>query len=1036
MKLLEITLKGFGRLRNAHFSFHPEINIIFGPNEAGKSTLQQAIIALLYGFYDANRALNRERELHEQYRPWASSSVATTGHAFALPRESQIKISASKESLSAPARTLTLATTTDVAFAEIAPAPDQYSDVSPTATFPPAVAAVVGLPDDEAGADGSRTAPGREYNGSLKYSLDDGKTLLIHRDFGSEDVPAQLLDAVTGEDWMVRYRRGPALRGKVDFMEKQIGMSRQVFLATACVQQGALRLPAERDAGAVSDAILRLLDSAGADHSAEVAIEHLEKKLRELGSPDRSGQKALLPQARLQLEELRETHALRLATQRAIQDDIEKAEVLELELDELRATLATLEIESLRLQLTQIEDRLQRWQENERRCENLAGEIAALAPYQNFPVEDKEWFFQLWHDFAHYDKLNTMQIDEREAITEKLMELTEKSKTLQVPEETWTKSSLEDFLALHSRWETTFQAILNSENARYDTDEALKKAGLDDVERAAFAALDSSQIEEYRTLETEVKEVEAEVKTAREKYNRFQVDTQRRRRIAGLMAFVALIALTTGFLNTMLGDSNDASAWDNTMLALSLLGMALFIVLNIRWIAHSRELGAHLLEVEDRYMEQRPQLHEVLTRYRVSSIDELVQRKMQFAELGTVAQTHLQLTQEMSKIERDLTPWMTMLGIGHIAPETLQAAEKRLRESHQLWNDISAAQQRLAQIDEKQKEINQNLQRLAGELKAILRQAGIAEPVGEKAYQSYSTACQKREYWETLRIQLQQAETLGKEMLAGETPKKIAGTISRLREELQSMEAGMDVATAATPSPTSRTEEMTTAKRFPVREISLAELQEQRETIQEEIHGKEQKVVALRERVATRLQGLPPLAEIEEEIALVEAEVKRLENAREALELARDYVAQAAQQLHRDFAPRLNNFLGRYLDQLTAGRYTSAMVDPADFSVRLQGPAISSPVELTRLSFGTVEQVYLLLRAAVAEFFTESHESIPLLLDDPLVHADAERMMQALYIIDALAGSHQIFYFTKDPVVLDYFRGKPEGCAIINLEGA
>jgi uncharacterized protein YhaN len=183
------------------------------------------------------------------------------------------------------------------------------------------------------------------------------------------------------------------------------------------------------------------------------------------------------------------------------------------------------------------------------------------------------------------------------------------------------------------------------------------------------------------------------------------------------------------------------------------------------------------------------------------------------------------------------------------------------------------------------------------------------------------------------------------------------------------------------------------------------------------------------------LQGLPPLAEIEEDIALVEAEVNSLENARQALELARDYISHAAQKLHHDFAPRLNEFLGRHLEKLTGGRYVNAMVDPTDFSVRLQGPAVPAPVALTKLSLGTIEQVYLLLRAAVVEIFAESGESIPLLLDDPLVHADARRMANALQIIDVLAESHQIFYFTKDPLVFEHFHGKPEQCAIIALEG-
>jgi uncharacterized protein YhaN len=279
-------------------------------------------------------------------------------------------------------------------------------------------------------------------------------------------------------------------------------------------------------------------------------------------------------------------------------------------------------------------------------------------------------------------------------------------------------------------------------------------------------------------------------------------------------------------------------------------------------------------------------------------------------------------------------------------------------------------------------------------------------------------------------MQLQQAEALRAEILAGETPETAAAAIARWREELRAFDSA-----AAPLSTTSGRKAAEKIPPSPASEAARAELQKKREKVLEDIHAREQNLAVLRERVEARLQGLPPLAEIEENIALVEAEVNSLENARQALELARDYIAHAAQKLHHDFAPRLNEFLGRHLEKLTGGRYVEAMVDPTDFSVRLQGPAVPAPVALTKLSLGTIEQVYLLLRAAVMEIFAESGESIPLLLDDPLIHADARRMANALQIIDVLAESHQIFYFTKDPLVFEHFHGQPEHCAIIALEG-
>ncbi|HEY8883727.1 MAG TPA: ATP-binding protein, partial [Chloroflexota bacterium] len=50
MRIERVEVAGFGCLVDREFEFAPGLNVICGPNEAGKSTLLQAILALLYGF--------------------------------------------------------------------------------------------------------------------------------------------------------------------------------------------------------------------------------------------------------------------------------------------------------------------------------------------------------------------------------------------------------------------------------------------------------------------------------------------------------------------------------------------------------------------------------------------------------------------------------------------------------------------------------------------------------------------------------------------------------------------------------------------------------------------------------------------------------------------------------------------------------------------------------------------------------------------------------------------------------------------------
>lgn len=71
MRLSRIELPGFGCLSGFSAQLGPGLNLFFGDNEAGKSTLQQAICAMLYGFYEGDRALKDETARHERFRPWA-----------------------------------------------------------------------------------------------------------------------------------------------------------------------------------------------------------------------------------------------------------------------------------------------------------------------------------------------------------------------------------------------------------------------------------------------------------------------------------------------------------------------------------------------------------------------------------------------------------------------------------------------------------------------------------------------------------------------------------------------------------------------------------------------------------------------------------------------------------------------------------------------------------------------------------------------------------------------------------------------------
>jgi len=76
MRLSELHIDGFGKLVDHKFQFSPGFNLIFGVNEAGKSTLQQAIVTMLYGFFGEGRRPKEEERVHwSALEPWNEQAI-------------------------------------------------------------------------------------------------------------------------------------------------------------------------------------------------------------------------------------------------------------------------------------------------------------------------------------------------------------------------------------------------------------------------------------------------------------------------------------------------------------------------------------------------------------------------------------------------------------------------------------------------------------------------------------------------------------------------------------------------------------------------------------------------------------------------------------------------------------------------------------------------------------------------------------------------------------------------------------------------
>lgn len=149
-----------------------------------------------------------------------------------------------------------------------------------------------------------------------------------------------------------------------------------------------------------------------------------------------------------------------------------------------------------------------------------------------------------------------------------------------------------------------------------------------------------------------------------------------------------------------------------------------------------------------------------------------------------------------------------------------------------------------------------------------------------------------------------------------------------------------------------------------------------------------------------------------------QAELTRLSREREALELAVRCLQEASEEIHRDFAPRLNTRIGALIKEITGGRYSQVRVDRS-LNLRVLAPETGRLVPLTALSSGTADQFSLSLRLAVAGLLTGGRGGLPLILDDSFVQWDDRRLEGALAHLLELARVNQILLFTCQQRELD-----------------
>jgi len=204
---------------------------------------------------------------------------------------------------------------------------------------------------------------------------------------------------------------------------------------------------------------------------------------------------------------------------------------------------------------------------------------------------------------------------------------------------------------------------------------------------------------------------------------------------------------------------------------------------------------------------------------------------------------------------------------------------------------------------------------------------------------------------------------------------------------------------------------------------SLRGLEAERLTLERSCADSRAAAAALAAELRASEAQIEDLASLDEWTESLREKMRRLKRFQAAVSLARQCIDERTREAHQKFARRLTDYASRTLAGVTAGRYIDVRVDPTTLAVRVRVPETEAIVDVDRLSTGTREQAYLVVRLAMARMFAEGLETTPIILDDPFAYWDEERIARGLPILTAFARDGQVILFTTSRKLADAAAG-------------
>ena len=153
---------------------------------------------------------------------------------------------------------------------------------------------------------------------------------------------------------------------------------------------------------------------------------------------------------------------------------------------------------------------------------------------------------------------------------------------------------------------------------------------------------------------------------------------------------------------------------------------------------------------------------------------------------------------------------------------------------------------------------------------------------------------------------------------------------------------------------------------------------------------------------------LDNLSKIEEKLVDNKNKMSTLQKLNMSFELAKDILQKSYDEMKNTVTPKFTEALSKNISNITSGKYSNIMFNEEQgLIVELEN---GNYVPASKLSIGTIDQLYLSLRLSMVEELSE--EKMPIILDEAFAYYDETRLENILKYIHNKFKDHQIILFT------------------------